>query len=111
LKLGQRSGIVFNVSGGERNAALRKKLFRAGASKSAGAIINLDGIHGKASQKYLKFSLAFRLSNRRKDASRKDAKRAKFGETENISYFAFLAQPGRWLISLGLSLRWRDKFS
>jgi hypothetical protein len=49
-------------------------------------------------QKYLKFSLAFGLRNRRKDASRKDAKRAKFGEIENISFFAFLAS-------------WRDKFS
>jgi hypothetical protein len=98
LQLGQRPGIVLDVPGFESYAALRKKLFRAGAGKSAGAIVNLDGIHGKASQKYLKFSLAFRLSNRRKDASRKDAKRAKFGETENISYFAFLAS-------------WRDKFS
>src|SRR5712692_246674 len=45
LKLSQRSGIVFNVSGGKRNAALRKKLFRAGASKSAGAEINFDCFH------------------------------------------------------------------
>jgi hypothetical protein len=41
-KLGEGFGIVFDVSWLEGDAALRKKLFRAGAGESAGAVINFD---------------------------------------------------------------------
>jgi hypothetical protein len=42
LKLGERGGIVLDVSRLESDVVLRKKLFRAGAGESAGAIIDFD---------------------------------------------------------------------
>jgi enoyl-CoA hydratase/carnithine racemase len=44
-----------------------------------------------ANQTYLKFRLNIGLQNRKRDDSRKDAKRAKFGETGKYFFFAPLA--------------------
>jgi hypothetical protein len=41
LKLGERGGVVLDVARLEWNPVLRKKLFRAGAGESAGAVVDL----------------------------------------------------------------------
>jgi hypothetical protein len=52
LELGERAGVVLDVAQLELNPVLRKKLFRAGAGESAGAVIELD-VHRHSAAAFL----------------------------------------------------------